>query len=324
VQRDEQLAAWTDDALRPCLATAPLPTDEGFLGSPLARIDDAEGERLDASLPPVIDAHVHLFPWRMFEALWRWFDRYGWPVRYRLDAEAIVQFLLSRGVRRIVALHYPHKDGMAEALNRFMSELCARHPEVQGVATVHPGEPDARGIVERAFAAGLRGVKLHCHVQSFSPDDPSLHEIYECCVEHDAPLVMHAGREPRSPGYRRDPHELCSADRVAAVLRDYPGLRLCVPHLGADEFGAYAELLERHDNLWLDTTMAMAGFFPVPDPVHLLSRRPDRILYGTDFPNIPFAWDREIKRIAAQNLDDDALAAVLSGNACELFGLAPP
>ena len=37
-----------------------------------------------------------------------------------------------------------------------------------------PGEPDARGILERGFAMGLRGVKLHCHVQCFAPDDEAL------------------------------------------------------------------------------------------------------------------------------------------------------
>ncbi|MGA9520451.1 MAG: hypothetical protein WBV82_03245 [Myxococcaceae bacterium] len=51
---------------------------------PLPALDDAEGERLPALLPPVVDAHVHLFPDGVFEAIWRWFDQYGWPIRYKL------------------------------------------------------------------------------------------------------------------------------------------------------------------------------------------------------------------------------------------------
>ena len=78
------------------------------------------------------------------------------------------------------------------------------------------------------------------------------------------------------------------------MLKDHPTLKLCVPHLGADEFDAYARLLERYDNLWLDTTMAVAGYFPMALPARLLHVRPERILYGTDFPNIPYAWDREL------------------------------
>ncbi len=146
--------------------------------------------------------------------------------------------------------------------------------------------------------------------------------IYQVCSDRAQPLVVHAGREPRSPAYPVDPWEICSADRVAAVLRNFPGLALCVPHLGADEFGAYAELLERHDNLWLDTTMVLADYFPGPPPRSLLTRRPERILYGTDFPNIPYAWDRELVRIAGMGLSDQ-LPTLLAGAARALFGIAP-
>jgi predicted TIM-barrel fold metal-dependent hydrolase len=306
----------------PCLACAEAAgSGAGLLAVKLDALDDVEGECLPAGLPPVIDGHVHLFPPPLLEALWRWFDRWGWPIRYRLQADAVVRFVLDRGVEHLVALVYAHKPGVAEGLNRFMAEICARHPQVTGLGTVMPDEPDAVGILERAFAMGLCGVKLHCHVQCFAPDDEALHDIYACCVRHDAPLVMHAGREPKSPGYACDPHLLCAAERIERVLDDYPGLRLCVPHLGADEFDEYTALLERHDNLWLDTTMVMAGFFGTPDPVAMLSVRPERVLYGTDFPNIPYAWDREVSRILERELSEDALERLLGRNARELYGI---
>lgn len=292
----------------------------GWLGdAPLEALDDEEGPRLAASLPRVIDGHVHLFPDRVFEAVWRWFDRYGWPVRYKLFAPEIVRFLLGRGVARVVALHYAHKPGMARGLNEFMAAICRGEPRVTGLATVFPGEEGAVGILEDAFASGLAGVKLHCHVQCIGPDDPALHAVYELCTARDMPIVMHAGREPKSPHYACDPHALCSAERVARVLADHPKLRLCVPHLGADEYGAYERLLGRFDNLWLDTTMTAADFFPVPTPIRLLASRPDRILYGTDFPNIPYAWDREVKRLAALGLPPEHLEALLGGTAASLF-----
>lgn len=306
--------------LAPCLACAGA-SEDGFLASRLAGIDDSEGARVPEGLPPVIDAHVHLFPEPMFRALWRWFDEWAWPVRYALRSEAVIAFLRERGIERIVALHYAHKPGLAEGLNDYMAGLVARHPEVLGTATVMPGEPDAIGILERAFAKGLFGVKLHCHVQCFAPDDEALHDVYATCVKHDMPLVIHAGREPKSPGYACDPHQLCAAERIARVLEDYPGLRVCVPHLGADEFGDYTRLLERHDNLWLDTTMVMAGFFRKPDPVDMLRVRPDRMIYGTDFPNIPFAWDRELGRILERELRPDALERLLGATARALWGL---
>jgi predicted TIM-barrel fold metal-dependent hydrolase len=294
-------------------------------GFPAKALGDEEGARLPSSLPAVVDGHVHLFPDRVFEAIWRWFDTHGWPIRYKLPTPAVIDFLLSRGVEQVVALHYAHKPGMARALNAYMAGICASAPRVTGLATVFPGEEGALDILADAFNAGLRGVKLHCHVQAFAPDDERLEPLYRLCAERGMPLVMHAGREPSSKAYPVDPYTLCGAERVEAVLRSYPTLRLCVPHLGADEYAAYERLLSRHDNLWLDTTMAVAGYFPGPTPWRLLHARPERVLYGTDFPNLPYAWDREVKRLQAEaGLGEQALAQVLALTARQFFALPTP
>jgi len=289
---------------------------------PLPALDDVEGERLDEALPPVIDAHVHLFPDGFFEAIWRWFEAYGWPIRYKLPSPQVIDFLLSRGVRHIVALHYAHKADIADLMNSYMAQLCAKHPEVTGLATVLPGEEGAAKILSRAFDMGLRGVKLHCHVQSFAADDQKMEEIYRACIERDLPLVMHAGREPASPEYAIHPHLLCGVERVAEVLRSFPKLRLCVPHLGVDEIVAFTALMQKHDNLWLDTTMAVAGYFPIKDAHRPIVVRPERVMYGTDFPNLPYAWDREV-RILAEQHEGARLAAVLGETARDFFAIEP-
>jgi len=309
-----------------CVASAG--GDRGWT-MPLPGVDDEEGATIDPRLPlprgAIVDAHVHLFPDALFEAIWRWFDVHGWPIRYKLKTPEVIAFALARGVGRVVALHYAHKPGIARGMNAYMAEIVRAEPRVTGMATVMPGEPDAAGILEEAFAAGLMGVKLHCHVQCFAPDAPELTEIYETCVAHGMPLVMHAGREPKSAGYRCDPHALCHVDRTAAVLRSYPRLRLAVPHLGADELDGYMRLLERHDNLFLDTTMALADFFEDAERAfRMVEARPDRIMYGTDFPNIPYAWDRELRRIAGRGLPEGALAKVLGGTARSFYRLPAP
>lgn len=291
----------------------------GF-GLPLPALDDEEGKSVPEGLPFVVDAHVHLFPDPVFEAIWRWFSRYGWPIRYPLKSPEVTSFLKNRGVGHVVALTYSHKPGMARFLNAYMAELTKNDPFVTGLGTVLPGEPDAVDIVEEAFAMGLSGIKLHCHVQCFSPDDDGLGPIYEACAKHGKPLVMHAGREPKSAAYKCDPHAICSAERTERVLRDHPKLALCVPHLGADEFDPYLRLLERHENLWLDTTMTLSDYFGGrPNP--LFFARPERILYGTDFPNLPYAWDRELRRLGDHGVKDHDLPAILGDNAKRLFGI---
>ncbi|MHB1847006.1 MAG: amidohydrolase family protein, partial [Deltaproteobacteria bacterium] len=119
--------------------------------------------------------------------------------------------------------------------------------------------------------------------------------------------------------YGIDTRALCAADQIDRVLRRHPDLELVVPHLGADEFQAYGALLDRHEHLWLDTTMAIAGYFSQAPPADLFPGRAQRLLYGTDFPNVPYAWDRELRRIATAGLAESELRALLWDNAMALF-----
>ncbi len=295
----------------------------GLLSTPLPALNDPEGERVPAGLPPIIDAHVHLFPDPLFRGIWDWFGRHGWPIRYQRPAREIASFLLDRGVEQVVLLPYAHKPGLARQLNAFVASICEADPRLVGLATVLPGEPEVPAILDEAFGLGLRGVKLHCHVQCFAPDAPSAEPVYQACAAQGLPVVIHAGREPKSPAYHCDPHELCSVERVERVLRNVPELRLCVPHLGFDELEGYEALLTRYDNLWLDTSVALARFLSDAFPTRLLHARPERVLYGSDFPSIPYAWDRELKHIAELDLDEPNLRALLADNARTLFGLEP-
>jgi len=286
---------------------------------PLPGLDDQEGPCVPDTLPPVVDAHVHVFPDLLFDAVWGWFDQFGWPIRYRLYTERLVGFLHQRGIGHIVALQYAHKAGIATELNRYMVDLVRNTKSVTGLATVFPGESGARRILETAFKEGLKGVKLHSHVQCFEMDSPGMHAIYACCSDNGRPLLIHAGREPKSPAYPCDPYKICHWTHVERVLRQYPDLKLVVPHLGADEFEAYQRLLDRFDQLWLDTTMVLANYLPIANPPDISCMRLDRLMFGTDFPNIPYAWDRELRRLATLKLDEKSLRQVLSENAAALY-----
>jgi len=296
-----------------------------MLREKLPAVHDTEGVFIPASFERVTDTHVHIFPDGIFRAVWKWFDAYGYPIRYRMQSEKLISFLLSRGVSHIIALQYAHKPGIAYGLNQYMAELCRKYPgKITGMATVFPGEKGAGDILKKAFASGLKGVKLHCHVQCFDMNSDEMDEIYDLCLSEKKPMNMHVGREPNSPAYSCDPRVLCSADKLESVIRSFPELKICVPHLGADEYWAYKNLAEKYDNLWLDTAMVITDYFPGSRPVPLSEMRTDRILYGSDFPNIPFAWDRELREMEKLHLGENDLKKILHKNAQDFFSLSCP
>ena len=300
-------------------------------------VTDAEPRALLAGRR-VVDAHVHVFPDRVFDALWRWFERGLWPVKYRLYARDVVRFLVERGVDRVVGLHYSHRPQMARVLNAFVAELATEQPALVPCATVLPGEDGARAILDEALGPlGLRGVKLHCHVQQMAPDDARLDEVYDAAAAHDVPVIIHAGNAPASPHYDVDVDALCTPAALDRALARHPRTTVIVPHLGAERLEDIARLLGDHERFHLDTTMALASYLPL-DPIHagpdhvaagaffsraaeVVRAHADRILYGTDFPNIPYDWDRELGALAGLGLDAAALDAILGGNARRLFRL---
>ena len=279
---------------------------------------DAPGGR------PVIDLHTHFLPPRVMSKVRAQFDEAGpligraWPLHYRDSDEALVEVLRGLGVRHFTALAYAHRPGMAEFLNDWTRDFADRVPEALRCATFFP-EPDAASYVARRIAAGTRVWKLHVQVGGFDVRDPLLDDSWGLLAEAASPVVIHAGSGPVGTPFT-------GPAPVAELLRRHPRLRLVIAHAGAPEYAEFLELAERHERVGLDTTMAFTDFFArlgAPYPDQLLPRLRDlglagRVFFGSDFPNIPYPWERQLEAVERLGLGDDWVDAVLWDNAAGL------
>jgi predicted TIM-barrel fold metal-dependent hydrolase len=72
--------------------------------------------------------------------------------------------------------------------------------------------------------------------------------------------------------------------------------------------------------------MALVDFWadePTPDDLaERLLALGDRVLLGTDFPNIPYPYAHQVEALQRLDLGDDWLRRVLWHNGAELFGYA--
>lgn len=295
-------------------ALDPPPQDEGVPAT-LARL----------GLDGMIDLHVHLLPERLQQRVWQYFDSAGpllgrpWPIRYRWRVQDLIDHLRTMGVRRFSTMPYAHKAGMAQSLCRHSLELAAQHPDVLATLTFYP-EPTAPSYVQQALADGARVGKVHLQVGDFDPREPVLDAVWGLLSDARIPVVVHAGSGP-VPG----PHT--GVEQIGAVLDRHPGLVVVIAHLGAPETSQFLDLVERREHTYLDTTMSFTDFMneisPVTDDeLARLADLGDRVLFGSDFPSIPYAYAHAVDSLTRLGMDDDWMRAVLRGNAARLLGEA--
>lgn len=275
-------------------------------------------------LPGLFDVHTHFLPPRVMAKVWEQFDTAGpligrpWPIRYRgTDAERVAT-LRALGVRKFSALPYAHRPGIAEFLNGWAHEFTDTYPDALRCATFFP-EAEAETYVVERIAAGVELFKVHVQVGAFDLRDPLLDGVWALLADAGTPIVVHAGSGPV-------PNEHTGPGPLRAVLERHPQLCVIVAHLGAPEYASFLELVDLGERVYLDTTMAFTDFFAEMGgafPTALLPRlveHGDRILLGSDFPNIPYPYEHQLAVLERLDLGDDWLRGVLWSNAVELFG----
>jgi predicted TIM-barrel fold metal-dependent hydrolase len=276
-------------------------------------------------LPGLVDVHTHFMPKRVMDKVWQYFDAAGplvgrtWPVTYRTDEAQRLTLLRSFGVRAFTSLVYPHKPAMAEWLNQWAAQFAADTPDCLATATFYP-EPGAEDYVAAAIDAGTRVFKAHVQVGAYDPTDPLLDGVWGMLADARIPVVTHCGSGP-------EPGEHTGPDPIRAVLARHPRLRMIVAHMGMPEYVDFLDLCEQYDDLHLDTTMAFTPFteelMPFPRKAYpRLLDMSDRILFGSDFPNIPYGYlDALTVLTRLDGIDDGWLRGVLHDNGARLFGL---
>ncbi len=279
-------------------------------------------ERL--GLPGLVDVHTHFMPARVLDKVWDYFDAVGpltgvgWPITYRHEEEQRVALLREFGVRAFTAMLYPHKPAMAAWLNAWSADFAARTPDCLHTATFFP-EEGVTAYVRQAVDSGARIFKAHLQVGDYDPNDDRLDPVWGLLAEAGIPIVIHCGSGP-APGKYTGP------EPVTRLLARHPRLPLVIAHMGMPEYADFLDLADRYAEVRLDTTMAFTDFseqlsaFPRGD-LGRLADLGDRILLGTDFPNIPYPYEHQLDALERLGLGDDWLRAVCHDNGARLFRL---
>jgi hypothetical protein len=188
-----------------------------------------------------------------------------------------------------------------------------RSPRVVPFPSVHPASDSVLGELEDIAREGFAGIKLHPQYQGFAPDEERMDPIYRECARLGLAVLFHMGHDASFP-----PSDVASPARLLSVRRRHPRLVLVAAHLGGWRQWEEAAASLLGEDIYLDTAFTR---FHLPDDLArtiLLGHRPDRILFGSDFP-----WDTPAEaaaRIRAYRLPGELERACLRGNGRRLLG----
>jgi len=110
------------------------------------------------------------------------------------------------------------------------------------------------------------------------------------------------------------PGNFTGLDVFEQVIAANPGLVTVLAHAGMPDYQRALELAKRYEHVYLDTTMVGTPFMertmplPVDWPTRLVEVA-DRIVLGTDFPQIPYAYAEQLRAIHRWAEADDRLGA---------------
>ncbi|MFO7794527.1 MAG: amidohydrolase family protein [Promethearchaeati archaeon] len=276
-----------------------------------------------------IDSHVHLFPPKIFKAIWEFFERRdvdgkirGWPVKYKLPIKNLVEFIAEQNVKYFTTYNYAHKRGFAEYINEWIHEFALSHKNAIPFGCVWPEDKNRFDYIKKIFDVyGFQGIKIQPLVQKFYPFDERLDKIYKLIVDRGKWVTIHAGTAP----YR---NKYVGYKNFVKLIKRYPNMNIIVAHMGAFEYQKFLQILNKYENLYLDTTMIFIpdNIFPErkvkqPTKEQLISYQ-DRILFGSDFPNIPYEYKYSTQGLLEFDLSRNFYENIFFNNAKKIFQIS--
>ncbi len=188
-----------------------------------------------------------------------------------------------------------------------------RSENIRIFCAMHPGYSLWREELKRIKENG-DGIKMQPEFQNFYVDDAANDPLYAEIERLGIPLLFHCGKEL---SHNMLVHS--SPDRIAKVIQKFPSLKLIAAHFGGFELWDEVKIHLLGKDVYMDTAFFF-HFLPKEQIRELiLGHRPDRILFGTDFPLID--QRKDIEFLQSLDIPSDLKRCIFSDNARELLGI---
>ena len=158
---------------------------------------------------------------------------------------------------------YPPANDFVIGPRRRSDGRCARS------AASQPKDAGCVDEARRCLDAGVNGIKLHPRAEQFTLSEPSVRELVALAHEHQATVLIHAGRGIPALG-----------EDTVRLSGEFPEARIILAHCAISDLSWLWRELPDHPNLYIDT----AWWAPADVLALFALCPPGNIVWASDSP----------------------------------------
>jgi predicted TIM-barrel fold metal-dependent hydrolase len=167
------------------------------------------------------------------------------------------------------------------------------------------------------------GIKIFPGHEPMYPTDERLIPVYNLCVKHDLPIIIHTGWNPGHPEVAKynDPKH------IIKIAQTFPQLNIVIAHYFWPKVEYCHELTKTFDNIYFDIS-GLADDEVIKETglekikmvlVETVNEHPDHVVFGTDYPMCSLT--EHIELVNSLEISEENKNKIFYRNALKLFKL---
>jgi len=256
------------------------------------------------------------------EALAKYWNR-NWAGKS--EDEVLKDFTDAGAEACLVALDLETTVATPPCTNEYVHAIWKRHPKriIQCWGAL---DPFKKNVIEEARKAvkqlGFVGFHFHPIMQHFAVDDAKCRSLFEEISSLGAAVMIDVGTTGMGAGMPgghgaiiRHAHP-SSIDKLAA---DFPKLKIVMAHPGWPWVEETTAVALHKGNVYWEMSGWAPKYFPGNLKVDMRGRLQDKIMFGSDYPSMPYA--RILTEWRELGYKDEVMEKIFHGNAERILGL---
>ena len=178
--------------------------------------------------------------------------------------------------------------------------------------------------LDKLFRVGsIVAVKIFPGHDTIYPTDKRLLPVYQLCVKHDLPIVIHTGASAKNP----KPARYNDPKHIVKIAERFQRLKIVIVHYFWPKVEYCYNLTRGYRNIYFDTSgladeevIAATGLAKIKKVLTLTaSERSNNVVFGTDYPMCSIR--KHMALVESLNIDKQTKDKIFNENAIKLFRL---